>query len=83
MEKSQYHALKMALRHRNLDMQMKYCRKIHASWLHHCGVQSEIVDLLQGRVPRSVFAKHYLTPSLEYRTKVLDALNTLKKAIDQ
>jgi intergrase/recombinase len=79
-----YHALKMALRHRKLDMQMKYCRKIHASYLRQsANIESEIIDLLQGRVPKSVFAKHYLTPSVEYRAKVLGGLHRLKQEIEQ
>jgi intergrase/recombinase len=46
-----YNALKMALRRRSLDMQLKYCGKIFASSLRQSGIESEIVELLQGRVP--------------------------------
>jgi intergrase/recombinase len=77
-----YNALKKALMRRSLDMQLKYCRKIFASYLRQSGIESEIIDLLQGRVPKSVFARHYFTPSLIYRDKVLDALNKLKKAFE-
>jgi intergrase/recombinase len=63
---------------------MKYCRKIHASYLRQTGgIEAEIVDLVQGRVPRSVFARHYFTPNVGYRDKVLRALNELKKAIEE
>ena len=34
---------------RSLSMQLKYYRKIFASHLKQSGVESEIVDLLQGR----------------------------------
>lgn len=67
--------------HRSLDMQLKYCRKIFASHLRQSGIESEIVDLLQGRVPRTVFARHYFTPSLDY--KVIRALDRLKEQIEQ
>ena len=50
---------------------MKYCRKIFASHLRQSGLESEIVDLLQGCVPKTVFVPHYFTPSLDYRAKVL------------
>ena len=40
---------------------MKYCRKIFASHLRQLGIESEIVDLLQGCVPKTVFACHYFT----------------------
>ena len=46
-------------------------------------IESETVDLLQERVPKTVFACHYFTPSREYRTRVLRALNSLMKSIKQ
>ena len=53
---------------------------IFASHLRQSGgIESEIIDLLQGRVPRTVFARHYFTPSLDYRAKVLCALDKLRK----
>jgi hypothetical protein len=78
-----YNALKKTLMRRPLDMQLKHCRKIFASYLRQAGIESEIVDLLQGRVPRTVFARHYFTPSLDYRDKVIRALNKLKEQIDE
>jgi Archaeal phage integrase len=66
-----------------LDFHMAYCRKIYASWLRQSGIESEIVDLLQGRVPKSVFARHYFTPSLDYRDRVIRALVKLKEQIEE
>jgi intergrase/recombinase len=43
---------------RSLDIQLKYYRKIFASYLRQSGIESEIVNLSQGRVPRTVFARH-------------------------
>ena len=64
-------------------MQMKYCRKIYASYLRQAGIESEIVDLLQGRMPRTVFARHYFRPNAEYKDRVLlDAVNKLQKKIE-
>jgi intergrase/recombinase len=76
-----YHALKMVCERRKLNMQMKYCRKIYASYLRQNGIESEIVDLLQGRVPRTVFARHYFRPSADYKQRVLIALKALKQKI--
>jgi intergrase/recombinase len=65
-------------------MQLKYCRKIFASWLRQSGgIEAEIVDLLQGRVPKSVFTRHYFTPDASYQSRVLSALNGLKTKIEQ
>jgi intergrase/recombinase len=35
---------------KGMDMQMKYCRKIFATYVRSQGVDSEIVNLLQGRI---------------------------------
>jgi intergrase/recombinase len=68
---------------RGINMDMRFCRKIFASHLRQSGIESEIVDLLQGRVPKSVFARNYFTPSPSYREKVLAALHQLKKDIQR
>jgi intergrase/recombinase len=78
-----YNALKMALRRRSLDMQLKYCRKIFASYLRQSGIESEIVDLLQGRVGKSVLVNHYLQPGQDYRNKILDDVNALNQEIEK
>lgn len=68
---------------KGLELHMAYCRKIYASWLRQSGIESEIVDLLQGRVPKSVFARHYFTPSLDYRDRVIRALDKVKQLIEK
>jgi hypothetical protein len=75
--------LKNSTRRRHLSMRLKFCRKIHASYLRqNGGIEAEIVDLLEGRVPRSVFARHYLTPTSDYRQKVLAAVAKLKSELE-
>jgi intergrase/recombinase len=71
-------SLKMVLKHRHLSMQLKYCRKIYASWLHRYGISSDLNDMLQGRIGKNIFLKHYLTPSADYKAQVLEALETLQ-----
>jgi hypothetical protein len=46
---------------------MKYCLKIFASHLRQSEIESDIIDLLQGRVPRTVFCRHYFMPSFNYK----------------
>jgi intergrase/recombinase len=74
-------ALKMAIKHRHLSMQLKYCRKIYASFLRQQGVQPEIIDMLQGRIGKNIFLRHYLTPTSSYKTEVLQALEKLQKQL--
>ena len=66
-------------------MNMHYSRKIFSPYLRqYAGIESEIIDLLQGRMPNTVFAKHYFRPNLQqYNKKVLFALNKLKKEIEK
>jgi intergrase/recombinase len=66
-----------------INCNMRFCHKTHASWLRQSRVESEIMDLLQGHVPKSVFARHYFMPSLAYQEKVLYALDKLKKEIEK
>jgi len=55
------------------------CRKVFATHLRNRGIESEIIDLLQGRTPSSIFVNHYYRPDInEIITKrirpVLDEL---------
>jgi hypothetical protein len=75
-------ALKMASVRRHLNMRLKYCRKIHASWLHRCGgISSDLIDMLQGRIGKNIFLKHYLTPSTDFKDQVLQALKQLQRQL--
>jgi hypothetical protein len=60
-----YNALRNYLVRRKLGMNMSYCRKIFATYLRTKGVEQETIDLLQGRIPKSVFARHYFRPDFE------------------
>ncbi len=72
---SSYNAIRMAVRKMNLPMNMSYCRKIFATYLRNSGISSEYIDMLQGRVPKSVFARHYFRPDFDY--------NKIRKVIDK
>ena len=74
-----YHGLKMVYRHTKLSMQMNYYRKIYASYLRQSGIETEIIDLLQCRVPKSAFARHYFRPSADQGKSIGSAENTQAK----
>jgi intergrase/recombinase len=79
-----YNAIRLACYKSSIGRcDMAYCRKIFASWLHQCGIQSEIIDFLQGRVSKSVFSRHYLTPSQDLKDRVLEAVDKLRKEIEE
>jgi hypothetical protein len=75
-----YNALKLMLHRRDVEMNMYYCRKVFATFLRNEGVEPEIIDLLQGRIPNSVFVRHYYRPDAskfdEIRVK-LDKLHDI------
>jgi hypothetical protein len=73
--------LKKAISHSSLNMKIKYCRNIHASYLRQSGIEPEIVNMLQGRIGKDIFLRHYYSPSVSYRGKVLDAMSELQKEI--
>jgi Archaeal phage integrase len=77
-----YSAIRMACQHRSIQMDMRYCRKLFASWLHRCNISVEIIDLLQGRMPKSIFARHYLVLKSDFKDHVLQAIEKLKQEIE-
>jgi hypothetical protein len=76
-----YDRIRLQLEYQNVVMHIWFYRKIFASHLRQSGIVSKIVDLLQGRVGKSIFIRHYLTLRFEYRDRVLRSLNRLKKEI--
>lgn len=77
-----YNALRNYLKRRGLDMQMGYCRKIFGTYLRINGIEQEVIDLLQGRLPRTVFARHYFRPDFEQNCKrITEILKSLQQNI--
>ena len=75
-------AIRLAVKRKGLPMEMHLTRKIFASYLRNeGGIQSEAIDLLQGRVPPSVLTRHYLSPPQNLKDKVLDAVESLKRQL--
>jgi len=72
-----YNALRCHLKRKNIPMNMNYCRKIFATFMRNNGIEQEVIDLLQGRIPRAVFVRHYYRPDLERFDKVRQLLDKL------
>lgn len=60
-----YDKIRLAFQRDNEEFHMAYCRKIFATFLRNEDVEPEIIDLLQGRIPNSVFVRHYYRPSMD------------------
>ncbi len=78
-----YNDVRYACWRAGIKCDMRFCRKIFASWLRQSGgIQPEVVNLLQGRVDQDVLTRHYLVPQEGLKNQVLKALEKLKEQID-
>jgi intergrase/recombinase len=55
-----YTTIRKHLQKNKLRARIKELRSYYATYLRKKGILAEYVDLLQGRIPKSVFARHYL-----------------------
>jgi intergrase/recombinase len=55
-----YSAVRKRLTRHYQNLRFKELRSYFATFLRNNGILAEYVDLLQGRIPKSVFARHYL-----------------------
>lgn len=69
-----YSTLRDHLFRRKFEVHVKYCRKVFGTFMKMHGVESDFVDLLQGRKPKSVFGKHYYRPDWEERSQEIRSL---------
>ena len=71
--------LRKALKKTGLKVRIKDLRKLFATTVRDNDVPEEIVDLLQGRIPQSIFLRHYYKPELlkDVRERVLKAVEAI------
>jgi intergrase/recombinase len=73
-----WEAIRNQLNRRGLMSHLKYCRAIFATYLRKCGIEQEVIDLYQGRVPTTDFRAHYLKTNIEDdRTRIIQAVKSL------
>ncbi len=78
-EKLAYEALRSRLRRSGISIKLQALRSNYATILREAGIASEAIDMLQGRIPASVFARYYYKPSLSGLVeKVKEALKPLE-----
>lgn len=72
-----YTSVKLAVKKRQIEMHMSYCRKIFATYLRTKGIEQEVIDLLQGRIPKSIFVRHYYKPDYASFNRIRELLNEI------
>jgi hypothetical protein len=77
-----WNQIRLACHKNNMSMNMRYCRKLFASSLHHCNIPDFLIELLQGRCPRSILLQHYVVPKPSFRDDVLQAIQQLKQELE-
>jgi intergrase/recombinase len=79
---SYYYTVRSAFDKVGMKMNMYYCRKVFATFLRNEGIEPEIIDLLQGRIPNSVFVRHYYRPDPSNFDMIREKLRKLHNLID-
>jgi intergrase/recombinase len=80
-EKNSYNSICCYFKRRNIPFNFNYCRKIFATYLRIQGIEQEVIDLLQGRLPKSIFLRYYYRPELAIYTKIQDQLKILHETL--
>ena len=75
-----YSAIRKRLTRKNQPLRIKELRSYYATYLRNHGVLAEYVDLIQGRIPKSVFARHYL--KVEDLKELVQRVNAFSASIE-
>jgi intergrase/recombinase len=77
--KVKVNGLRSAIKKAGLKVRIKDLRKLFATTLREKGISEEVIDLLEGRIPQSIFLRHYYKPDLlrSVRERVLMAVEPL------
>jgi len=74
-----YGGVRKRLWHNKLNVRLNELRDYYATFMVHNGLIREEVDLLQGRVGKSIFMQHYFSPNIEHlRDKVFTAAERMR-----
>jgi Archaeal phage integrase len=81
-QKISYYAFHSRLNRKHIPLRFKEFRSYHNSYLRKQGIISELVDVLAGRVPKTVFARHYLGEDMKtFSNQVLEIEMSLEKTL--
>ena len=77
-----YTAIMSRLSRKQIKLRFKELRSYNNSYLRKQGIISELVDVLAGRVPKTVFARHYLGEDMKTLSSQVLAMQTnLEKSL--
>ena len=77
-----YSAIIKRLKRKGLRTRINKLRDYYATFMVKHGLIREEVDLIQGRIPGSVFIRHYWSPSFkELRDRTLKGISLLEQSL--
>ena len=77
-----YDVIGKRLRRRGLRVRINELRDFYATFMVRHGLIKEEVDLLQGRITKSIFVRHYWSPAIkELKQRVFKALQELEQTV--
>ncbi len=77
-----YEMIRKRLYRRGLNVRIRNLRDYYATFMVRHGLIKEEVDLLQGRISKSIFVRHYWSPAIsELRQRVFKALKELEQTV--
>ena len=77
-----YYGIDKKLNTANLSMRIKHLRSFYATTMRENGLLSEQIDLMQGRVGKSIFLHHYFKADpLPLSNKILELLPKIEESI--
>jgi hypothetical protein len=77
-----YQAMCLKMKRAGLPYHAEYRRQIFGTYLRDHGIEAEIVNILQGRIPPDVFLRHYYRPNFKSKiVKVKVCLDKLSLSI--
>ena len=77
-----YEMIRKRLFRKGLGVKISGLRDFYATFMVRHGLIKEEVDLLQGRITKSIFVRHYWSPAIqELRQRVFNALGELEKTL--
>jgi len=80
--KVSYNVMRKRLKKHNVKLRVKELRQYYGSFMVKHGLIRE-VDLPQGRIPKSIFVRHYWSPDFkDLRNRVMTALIELEQALN-
>jgi Archaeal phage integrase len=82
MQPLTYNQIRSVCYSNGITCDMRFCRKLFATWLYRSGISEATINMLQGRAPSSILHQHYIASAdNSLRRDVLAAVEKLREKI--